>query len=106
MGTTLGLVLITHPRPNAFDPDDRALAQAASDVCALAIHNLLLAEDLRRVTSTDSLTGAYNRQFFEATLQHEIGRCSRQRRSSRGGTFHPLLGPLPCDASVPWRLSR
>lgn len=77
MGTTLGVVLFTHPRPNAFSAEARALAQTACDVGALAIHNMLLAEELRRVTSTDSLTGAYNQRYFHVVVTQEVARTRR-----------------------------
>ena len=80
MGATLGAVLITHPRPNAFSGEDRALAQTACDVCALAINNVLLSEELRRATSTDSLTGAYNQRYFHVVVTQELARARRNPR--------------------------
>jgi diguanylate cyclase (GGDEF)-like protein len=81
MGATLGVVLVSHPRPGAFSDDARALAQTACDVCALAIHNLLLAEELRRATSIDSLTGAYNQRYFHVVVTQEVTRARRTQKS-------------------------
>ena len=80
MGATLGAVLVTHPRPNAFSAEDRALAQTACDVCALAINNVLLAEELRRATSTDSLTGAYDQRYFHVVVTQELSRARRTQQ--------------------------
>jgi diguanylate cyclase (GGDEF)-like protein len=80
MGTTLGAVLIAHPRPDAFAAEDRLLAQTLCDVCALAIHNLLLTEDLRRATSTDSLSGAYNQRYFHVVVSQELARARRTQK--------------------------
>ena len=80
MGATLGVVVISHPRPGAFPDEARALAQTACDVCALAIHNVLLAEELRRATSTDSLTGAYNQRYFHVVVTQEVARARRTQQ--------------------------
>jgi GGDEF domain-containing protein len=69
-----------HPRPGAFSDEARALAQTACDVCALAIHNVLLAEELRRATSTDSLTGAYNQRYFHVVVTQEVARARRTQK--------------------------
>src|SRR5206468_9566211 len=51
--------------------------QAAGDVCATAIKNVQLAEELRRVANTDSLTGVYNQRYFHIAVVHEISRAKR-----------------------------
>jgi diguanylate cyclase (GGDEF)-like protein len=76
-GETLGVVLITHERAQFFTTDDRAIAQAASDVCATAIKNVQLSEELRRVTSTDSLTGVFNQRYFHTVVAQEVTRAKR-----------------------------
>jgi diguanylate cyclase (GGDEF)-like protein len=80
MGATLGAVVISHPRADAFSTEDRALAQAVCDVSALAIHNLLLTEDLRRATSIDSLSGAYNQRYFHVVVSQELARARRTQQ--------------------------
>jgi len=76
-GETLGVILIAHERPQFFTADDRAIAQAAADVCATAIKNVQLAEELRRVTSTDSLTGVFNQRYFHTVVAQEVSRAKR-----------------------------
>lgn len=76
-GETLGIILIAHERAQFFSADDRAIAQAAADVCATAIKNVQLAEELRRVTSTDSLTGVFNQRYFHTVVAQEVTRAKR-----------------------------
>lgn len=76
-GETLGVILITHQRAQFFTTDDRAIAQAAADVCATAIKNVQLSEELRRVTSTDSLTGVFNQRYFHTVVAQEVTRAKR-----------------------------
>jgi diguanylate cyclase (GGDEF)-like protein len=83
---TLGALLVIHPEANFFTMDDRSIAQAATDVCATAIRNVQLADELRRVSNTDSLTGIYNQRYFHIALGLEAGRARRYR-----GTFSVVL---------------
>lgn len=76
---TLGALLVIHPEPNFFTMDDRSIAQAATDVCATAIRNVQLSDELRRVSNTDSLTGLYNQRYFHIALGLEAGRARRYR---------------------------
>src|SRR3954468_13330538 len=86
---TLGALLVIHPEANFFTVDDRSIAQAATDVCATAIRNVQLADELRRVSNTDSLTGVYNQRYFHIALGLETGRARRYR-----STFSVLLVDL------------
>ena len=79
-GETLGVILVAHLEANFFSADDRAIAQAAADVCATAIKNVALADELRRVTSIDSLTGLYNQRYFHASVAKEIARSRRYHK--------------------------
>ncbi len=79
-GETVGAIVIASGRPNAFNEDDRAIAQAAGDVCATAIKNVQLAEELRRVTSTDFLTGIYNQRYFHTAVTQEVARARRYNK--------------------------
>jgi len=76
-GEVLGVVVVLYPRPNFFGPEDRSIAQASADVCATAIRNIQLSEELRRVTNTDSLTGLFNQRYFHAIVAQEISRAQR-----------------------------
>lgn len=80
LGETIGVIVISHPAPAAFSPEDRSIAQAAADVCATAIRNIQLSEELRRIANTDSLTGMYNQRYFHVVLAQEIGRARRSNQ--------------------------
>lgn len=80
-GETLGVFVVSHPQPNFFSSDDRAIAQAAADVSATAIKNVQLAEELRRVANTDPLTGVYNQRYFHTSITHEISRAKRYNKT-------------------------
>jgi diguanylate cyclase (GGDEF)-like protein len=69
----LGGVLLAHPADEAFDEDDRRLAEMVVAQTALALQNA-------RLATTDGLTGLYNRRYFEQALALE---CERARRSDR-----------------------
>jgi diguanylate cyclase (GGDEF)-like protein len=77
LSEALGVVVISHRSENAFSNDDRSIAQVAGDVCATAVRNLQLAEELRRLANTDSLTGIYNQRYFHIVVNHEITRAKR-----------------------------
>ncbi|WP_454783691.1 diguanylate cyclase [Legionella sp. WA2024007413] len=49
-----------------------ALAQIISEQCALSLYNIRLRDVLKTQSSQDSLTGVYNRRYFEEYLQKEI----------------------------------
>jgi diguanylate cyclase (GGDEF)-like protein len=74
---TLGIVLLYSDKPHAFSADDRSIAQATADVCATAIRNVQLSNELSRVTNTDALTGAYNQRYLHFSIAQEISRAKR-----------------------------
>ena len=76
----LGAMVIAHPEVSYFEEDDRAIAQAAADICATAIKNLRLSEELRRITNTDFLTGLNNQRFFHSTVAQEVARARRYNK--------------------------
>jgi diguanylate cyclase (GGDEF)-like protein len=81
LGETLGVIVISNKLSNFFSADDRSIAQAAADVCATAIKNVQLADELRRVANTDSLTGLYNQRYFHVVVVHEIARAKRYSKA-------------------------
>src|SRR5438874_2320785 len=60
----------------------------ASDVCILlrdregklAMRNVQLAEELRRITNVDALTGLYNQRYFHVLAAQETARSRRYRK--------------------------
>ena len=79
-GETLGALVVAHASAHFFSADDRSIAQAAADVCATAIRSVQLAEELRRITHTDSLTGLYNQRYFHVLAAGEIARSKRYHK--------------------------
>jgi diguanylate cyclase (GGDEF)-like protein len=77
LAETMGVIVISHPKANAFNPEDRSIAQAAGDVCATAIKNVQLTEELRRVVNTDTLTGVFNQRYFHVAVSQELSRAKR-----------------------------
>ena len=79
-GQTLGLIVIA-PLPDAeITEEDLYIAQATSDVCATAIKNVQLTEELNRVANTDLLTGIHNQRYFSAAVEFELTRARRYRK--------------------------
>lgn len=77
LGEVLGAVVLGHQRTSFFTPEDRVIAQAAADVCATAVKNVQLSEELRRVANLDPLTGVYNQRYLHSVLGQEISRSRR-----------------------------
>ena len=80
LGEVLGAIILGHANPNHFSADDRSIAQAAADVCATAARNVQLAEELRRITNVDPLTGLYNQRYFHTAVNQEIPRARRHQK--------------------------
>ena len=81
LGEVLGAIVLGHENPNHFSTDDRSIAQAAADVCATAARNVQLAEELRRITNIDPLTGLYNQRYFHNAVNQEIPRARRHQKA-------------------------
>lgn len=77
MGETLGVILLSSPQAHAFSSDDRSIAQATADVCATAVRNVQLSDELRRVANTDPLTGIFNQRFLHFCVSQELARAKR-----------------------------
>ncbi len=79
-GEMLGAVVLGQQEERYFDGEDQAIAQAAADVAATAMKNVLLADELRRVSSTDFLTGLYNQRYFHLMVAQEAARAKRYNK--------------------------
>jgi len=79
-GEMLGGIVLVPAEGKEITAEDMSVAQAASDVCATAIKNVQLAEELHRVANTDFLTGAHNQRYFHAALDMEIVRARRYQK--------------------------
>jgi diguanylate cyclase (GGDEF)-like protein len=77
VANTVGMIVLSSSSANAFSSDDRSIAQATADVCATAIRNVQLADELRRVTNTDPLTGLFNQRYLHFAVGQELSRAKR-----------------------------
>jgi diguanylate cyclase (GGDEF)-like protein len=71
-GNVLGVVLIEHSMPNAFDSDNVRLLEIISQQVSIAIENARLYQQMHDLATLDGLTGAYNRLYFQDNLQIEL----------------------------------
>jgi len=85
LGETLGVLHLREeaapaPRgaPGALLRARRQLAATVAEQLAMAIANLNLRETLRHQSIRDSLTGLYNRRYFQEALEREIRRVKRK----------------------------
>lgn len=79
-GQMLGLIVIAPLHDIEITEEDLYIAQATSDVCATAIKNVQLTEELNRVANTDLLTGIHNQRYFSAAVEFELTRARRYRK--------------------------
>ncbi|MEO6119198.1 MAG: sensor domain-containing diguanylate cyclase [Terriglobales bacterium] len=77
LGESLGVIVISHAKANAFSSEERSIAQAAADVGATAIRNVQLSAELLRLANTDGLTGVFNQRYFHVAVGQEITRAKR-----------------------------
>ncbi|HEX3529147.1 MAG TPA: diguanylate cyclase [Thermoanaerobaculia bacterium] len=81
LGETLGVLHLREPAPGARLKNRRQLAATVAEQLAMAIANLNLRETLRNQSIRDSLTGLYNRRYFQESLEREIRRVKRKGTS-------------------------
>ncbi|MGE0583155.1 MAG: diguanylate cyclase [Steroidobacteraceae bacterium] len=75
-GEPMGVLVVEGPEWALQQPRTQML-HALADRAAAALANLRLHEALKAQSIRDSLTGLYNRRFFEEALEREIGRVKR-----------------------------
>jgi diguanylate cyclase (GGDEF)-like protein len=61
----------------ALGQADLKFLESISQAAAKAIDNSRSFQEVRRQASTDGLTGAFNRRFFESNLANELSRADR-----------------------------
>jgi len=92
LGETLGVLHLREPHesgtaaPSLLLRARRQLAATVAEQLAMAIANLNLRETLRHQSIRDSLTGLYNRRYFQESLEREIRRVKR-----KGGTLAVMM---------------
>lgn len=77
-GRTIGvLALYGRPIPEPFRQDDVTTLASFAAQASVAIENVLLHQETKRLSLTDTLTGVANRRSFQLTLGKEIERAVR-----------------------------
>lgn len=67
-GKTVGFLSLSSTKPDAFTPLDAERLQAFASHAAIAIENARLYDEVQKLAVTDTLTGIFNRSFFNAEL--------------------------------------
>lgn len=78
-----GLEPTDNPGPDVQEPSEtqQQLAMAMADTTALALANLKLRTSLLQQSIRDPLTELFNRRYLEETLEREVRRAARLKRS-------------------------
>lgn len=74
-GEVIGLLVISGAADN--ETLNRDVIASLAEQLGLAISNVLLRETLRQQSTTDALTGLYNRRFFNDAFNRELLRAQR-----------------------------
>lgn len=82
-GDIFGLLYMELDGTQARDFNEKLLylSQVMSEQIALSLYNLKLRDELKRQSNQDSLTGAYNRRFFESYFEKALYMAERKHTS-------------------------
>ncbi|TMC48463.1 MAG: sensor domain-containing diguanylate cyclase [Chloroflexi bacterium] len=80
-GSCLGVLVIEHAMANGSRIERRVVSalERFASYAALALRNAWLVEQLQEQATTDGLTGIANHRTFEARLENELTRASRNQ---------------------------
>lgn len=70
-GKTVGIVIIEHSIKDAFNDNNVRLLEIITQQVSIAIENARLYQQMHDLATLDGLTGAYNRLYFQDTLEEE-----------------------------------
>jgi diguanylate cyclase (GGDEF)-like protein len=73
-----GLVLIEHKYFSAFDDNNLRLLNIIGQQVGIAMENVELYQKMHEMATIDSLTGIYNRLYFQERLREEIANAKRE----------------------------
>jgi diguanylate cyclase (GGDEF)-like protein/PAS domain S-box-containing protein len=76
----IGVLYLAQPPNQRFPETKKQLAQAMAEHIAMALSNLKLHETLRSQSIRDHLTGLFNQNFMEESLELELRRSARNQR--------------------------
>lgn len=73
----VGVLNVSHSRPNAFAPEDVQLLTILAGQAAITIERTEVFHTLENLAITDGLTQVYNHRFFHLRLEDELRRGKR-----------------------------
>jgi len=76
----LGVLFLQADPPQAYNTEQIRLIETIANEASIAMDNARLFERVQRMAITDSLTGAYNRNYFYDFGEREIGRAYRYKK--------------------------
>jgi diguanylate cyclase (GGDEF)-like protein len=79
-GSVIGVLALYGRESSAFTRDDLATMASFAAQASVGIDNVFLHQESERLSTTDPLTGAWNRRYLDATLARELGRAQRFAR--------------------------
>ena len=79
-GRNIGVLLINHPEPNAFEPELLPTMRVLASYLAIAIENAGMFGLVKSLAEKDSLTLLYNHGAFHEKLAIELERANRYAR--------------------------
>jgi diguanylate cyclase (GGDEF)-like protein/PAS domain S-box-containing protein len=77
IGERISGALLLGGMPEQFNDEDLDMLVALAQVASLAVANTQLFSEIQRLAIVDGLTGAFNRNYFDAQLENEINRAKR-----------------------------
>jgi diguanylate cyclase (GGDEF)-like protein len=79
-GKSIGVLMLNHPEPNAFEPDLLPTMRVLASYLAIAIENAEMFGFVKSLAEKDSLTMLYNHGAFHEKLAIELERANRYGR--------------------------
>jgi diguanylate cyclase (GGDEF)-like protein len=79
-GKSIGVLMLNHPEPNAFEPEILPTMRVLASYLAIAIENAELFGFVKSLAEKDSLTLLYNHGAFHEKLAIELERANRYGR--------------------------
>jgi diguanylate cyclase (GGDEF)-like protein len=79
-GKSIGVLMLNHPEPNAFEPEILPTMRVLANYLAIAIENAELFGFVKSLAEKDSLTLLYNHGAFHEKLAIELERANRYGR--------------------------
>jgi diguanylate cyclase (GGDEF)-like protein len=80
-GKNIGVLMLNHPEPNAFEPELLPTMRVLASYLAIAIENAEMFVLVKSLAEKDSLTLLYNHGAFHEKLAIELERANRYVRS-------------------------